>query len=123
MLRVRKVKGQNVLEDDLYLYIKLDQPWWGAWKQFGWEENVPGVGASRFTVELAEKLGKKIKVTYYRDRSIKYVMTPSKWQKLKEKYNSVFYGRSNVEIWVVPVNRMDRMQVIGGEHKVSEGLE
>ena len=41
-----KIDGQWIFDDGEFLRIHIRELWWGAYKIFGWEEGVAGIGIS-----------------------------------------------------------------------------
>lgn len=55
--------------------IKLHEPWWGAWKKYGWERGTPGFGVREGIVREALAEGKKILIS---TKGISYIVEAQK---------------------------------------------
>jgi hypothetical protein len=69
------IKGQQFEVEENHLAFELHDPYWSAFKKFGWPFGTEGYSINHLTIEKASDLGKKIKIkTKYGD----YEITPSK---------------------------------------------
>lgn len=55
------------------MLIKIKEPWWGAWKQFGWEKGTWGVGLKKLAVEQALKAGEVIDINVWKFKTTYHV--------------------------------------------------
>lgn len=82
-----RIRNQTWIDTDTHLVILLHQPFWSAYKMFGWEEEVEGFGISEEAIDKAKELGKKIRVNLIRYGN--YEITTSKAELYKQfKYTS-----------------------------------
>lgn len=79
------------------------EPFWGAWKFYGWDKPIPGIGLSEKVVMDALRNREKIKVTIGKDPE-EYEISPVTVVNLAKKYHSVKQVRSGVKVAVVPRN-------------------
>lgn len=100
------INNQKIIETKTHLIIHLDQPYWGAYKQYGWKERVPGLGLSKGLVDKAKELDKKIMVKYQYG---KFEITPDKAIRIHKKYNSTFVTRNKVILYEIPKNEFKRV--------------
>jgi hypothetical protein len=88
----------------------INEPWWGAWKRFGWGEKIPGLGLSKAdTDKLAETHDKWI-LTVGKDQDTEYEIAAVTVQNLAAKYKSTFMARDNTTLYVIPQNELKKIQ-------------
>lgn len=92
-----KIRNQVWIETETHLVILLREPFWSAYKRYGWEYGVEGFGVSKEAIEKAEELGKKIRVNLLKYGS--YEITAKRAQKYA---NNVFIPRDNKPLIVIP---------------------
>ena len=102
-----KVDGQWIYDDGDYLRIHIRELWWGAYKVFGWENGVAGIGINEKILTRAERMGRKLKLSYYKNRKQRYHITPSRFRKLSAKHKSTYIARNKVKLLVIPVSELD----------------
>lgn len=90
------IRNQKVVNSKEYIEIVLNQPYWGAWKKYGWERGIEGYGISKEIVNKARDEGKKIKIKLnkYGNYEISAKMVLKKARK--------FYARDKKLLYVVP---------------------
>lgn len=94
------IDGQEVIEKEKHLVVRLRQPFWSAWKKYGWEKNIEGLGVSSKIVRLALKLKKKIGV---QDGNYGwYEKSPLKIAEEVEQYQSIMSVRGGTILWITP---------------------
>jgi hypothetical protein len=97
-----KIRGQSWIETGEHLIIMLREPYWGAWKKYGWEKGVEGMGVSIEAVKEAEEKKKKIMVRLLGRGA--YEISP----KMALKYAGRFVSRDNKVLLVIPRNKFKR---------------
>lgn len=45
------------------MIIRIREPWWGAWKQFGWPKSTWGVGIDSKKIDRAIELNQKLTIS------------------------------------------------------------
>lgn len=102
-----KIRGQTWLDTDTHLVITLHQPFWSAWKMFGWESRFglkcEGLGISVEAIKKAKELKKKIRVNVLKYGA--YEITPTQ----AEQWGEPFLPRDKKPILVVPRAKFDRL--------------
>lgn len=83
--------------------IHIIEPFWGAWKFYGWDQPIPGIGLSQKVVMEHAVSKKPIRVTIGKDKTI-YKISPVTVVNLAKKYNSIKTVRSGVKVAVIPQN-------------------
>lgn len=84
------------------MLISLKQPYWGAWKKYGWDHGVEGYGVDMKKVKEAMKTGENIEVSYQRQT---YTVPVSKLVKFYEEspIKPVFHtNRGGVTLFEIP---------------------
>lgn len=102
-----KIRNQSWMVTDTHLVLTLYQPFWSAWKIYGWESRFgfkcEGLGISVEAIHKAMELKKKIRVNVIKYGS--YEITPS----LAEQWGEPFNPRDNKPILVIPRIKFDRI--------------
>lgn len=80
------------------------EPFWGAWKIYGWGEGIPGIGLSERLVMNHAISKKPIRVKIGEDKTV-YKISPVSVVNLAKKYNSVRAVSSGVKVAVIPRNQ------------------
>lgn len=78
-------------------FMKLKEPWWGAWSKFGWEKGTPGFGLKADEVESA--LGDIIEV---QTRGEAYRLDALTIVEECTKHNWTYTARNNTRLYVMP---------------------
>lgn len=105
---------QNTLKGrlDNYIIINLREPYWGAWKKYGWEEGIEGFGVRESLINVARMSKKKLLISFkYGD----YEITPTLAEKVVKKYKSIFIARDNTKLVVIPRNRCKKVNLDGSK--------
>lgn len=50
--------------------VKIKEPWWGAWKNFGWKKGTWGIGISKTIVDVAAAQSLDLKIEVWKFKSI-----------------------------------------------------
>lgn len=77
-----KIAGQHIEITDDYLQITVREPYWGAYKQFGWPKGEWGISLSVDLIKKAKLHNRKIRVKL-EDQT--YETTPKKIYNFYEK--------------------------------------
>lgn len=85
-----------------FIEIKLREPYWGAWKKYGWEQGVEGFGVDGGKIIQAAEQNKMIRVVT--EKYGTYEISPEDATNAVKKYNSVYKARRNKKIGVIPRN-------------------
>lgn len=56
--------SNRLTETEKFMIIHLLDPFWGAWKMYGWEKGIEGFGISAFILNRAKNFDKQIVVSY-----------------------------------------------------------
>jgi len=105
---IRHIAGQHIFDCGEHLHIHIREPYWSAYERYGWKDGVPGVSLSEELIKAAERLGRKIKLTYYKNRNFKYVISPKKWQDLAGTIGGVYMARGKTKLLTIPVAKLKR---------------
>src|SRR3990167_6059478 len=96
----------RILNKENFIEVFLNEPWWGAWKKYGWKTHCEGLGVSRYVLRIARAENKRIIVTY------KYGSYSSTWKRIEnylKENKSVFIARDGTKIFVLPRYIFDRV--------------
>lgn len=91
--------------------IHINEPWWGAYKKFGWGDKIPGIGFSQRDILRCIEAGEKVVVSIGNDKETLYEISPVTVQNLSKKYNSTYKARLGVVLLVVPQNELKKIQL------------
>jgi len=86
--------------------IKIREPWWGAWKKFGWKKGVPGVGIRKDIIVKAHQEGKGLLITVGKKED-QYFISPNKALDYVAKRKSIFLARKGTVLYVIPLDLCD----------------
>ena len=106
-----KIRKQVWLEQEKFIQITLHQPYWVAWRDFGWEETygrVEGLGISEEAVRLGFKLKKKIRVVVLRYG--KYEISPHMAMRRAKELGSRFKARDGKILLVIPRTAFEKIE-------------
>lgn len=79
--------------------MKLNEPYWSAWKKYGWEPQTHGYGLSKNLIRTADLLQKKVAVLY---DDIYYEATTRKLIDYYKKNKTEYEARRETPIIVFP---------------------
>ena len=101
-----KIRNQTWLDDEKKICILLKEPYWSAWKQYGWEQGVEGFGISKEAIDYAIKNKQQIKVSL-----LKYGSYIIGYEKLQKHLNPQwkYIARDKKPIYVLPRTLFDRI--------------
>lgn len=94
-----KIGNQEIRVTERYLQVFLHQPFWGAWKQYGWTEGIEGLGVNILIVSLALTEKKKIRIKFPYGT---YEISPKRAITLCDQYKSYFEARNGTILIVIP---------------------
>ena len=100
-----RIRGQRWKENKKHIVITLHQPYWGAWKKYGWDYGVEGMGIAPEAIEKAREMGKKLKVNVTKYGS--YEITPLRCEPFM-KY--IFIARDFKKLIVIPRTAFDKLK-------------
>ena len=83
------------------LAIKINEPWWGAWKQFGWANRSWGVGLKKADVESAIVNGQTLEI-FIRKNKKSYTIDPAKVKEYSQTNKTQFLAKHDTLLYVVP---------------------
>ena len=101
------------------MILKIKEPFWSAWKMYGWKEKVPGVGISNTVVGQAIKEKSQVYLYVGKD-PILYMIDPQKIIELSKKYNSIKTVGKGVRVAVIPLTSLTVVQGIPSDKKLTE---
>ncbi len=82
--------------------LVIKKPWYGAWKKFGWDKSVWGVGLKKSSLETALRYGyTMVQVNIEQDKS-SYLIGIKQCLEFAEKNNTYFTAKQGVILAVVP---------------------
>lgn len=84
-----------------YLAIKINEPWWGAWKKFGWALRTWGVGINKKDVESAITNGQLLQI-HIRKFKRAYEIDPVKVKEYSQEHKTQFLAKYDTILYVVP---------------------
>jgi len=109
-----KIRNQSWMVTDKHLVITLHQPYWSAYKLYGWESRFgikcEGLGVSVEAVDKAIELKLKIRVNVIKYGS--YEITPTE----AKRWGEQFLPRDNKPILVIPRMKFTRIPRKGEEN-------
>lgn len=88
--------------------IRIQEPWWGAWKKFGWAKGIWGVGFKAKDIDKAIKNKQQLEVQIYKFKD-KYTISPVTVRNFAEKNNSVYIARHKTKLYVVPNTKLKKV--------------
>ena len=88
------VNGKSML-------IKIIEPWWGAWKRFGWKKQTWGVGINKSDVESAIRMDEDLDLFVWKFKT-KYRVDPRKVKEFAESTGAKFRAKFDTLLYVVP---------------------
>jgi len=87
--------------------INIREPFYGAWKKYGWKKGVWGVGIKQSEIMKAGIYGEKIYITL-RDEPTEYMINP----KMALKHGKLFKARFDTTLRVIPLNKFEKVSVL-----------
>ena len=81
--------------------IRIQEPWWGAWKRFGWAKGIWGVSFSKKVVDKAIKDKEKLFVHIWKFKT-RYIISPVTVKNYAQKNNTENKARHNTILYCVP---------------------
>lgn len=88
--------------------IHIHKPWWGAWKKFGWEKGIPGIGVNHKLVNDA--FGNQEKL-YFQigDNPTVYEIPGTTILRYYIKNKTKYKARKGVLLYVFPRNLLRKV--------------
>ena len=83
--------------------VHIKEPFWSAWKFYGWEKPTPGIGINEQIVDLAVRQMEDIHITINKDPK-KYTISPKMILEIATKYNSRKPVGVNTIVIVIPIS-------------------
>lgn len=77
--------------------IKIQEPWWGAWKKFGWADGIWGVSISKDRVEKAIENKEKIILNIWKFKR-KFSVSPITVKNYAQKNKTQNLARMNRKV-------------------------
>lgn len=87
--------------------LKINEPFWSAWKKYGWTPKVPGIGIKKEFIQKMEKEGGTIFVRIGKEKQVWQIST-TKAINLAKKHNSVYHARRGVTLYVIPQDALEK---------------
>jgi len=81
--------------------IKIKEPWWGAYKRFGWDNKVWGVGLNKKDVDVAAIHGIDLEVHVWKFK-IKYLISAKEVIDYSTEHKTIFTARAGTKLYVIP---------------------
>ena len=81
--------------------IKIQEPWWGAWKKFGWANKIWGVGFKKKDIMKAIKKKEQIELKIWEFKE-DYMISPITVYNYVQKHRTTHLARHNTLLYVVP---------------------
>ena len=115
MNKIYNIEGQKVYDCSKHLHFHIKQPVWQGAKVYGWDKSLGnvGIGISKDILDKATKLKRKLKITYYKNRKDKYIITPSLFKKFAK---GQYQARGKTEILVAPVSKFTHIKKETGKY-------
>lgn len=87
--------------------VHIAEPFWSAWKFYGWDKGIPGIGLAERVVKQHAVTKEPIRVTIGKDPTV-YKISPVTVVNLAKKFNSVRTVRMGVKVAVIPQNQFTK---------------
>lgn len=91
------------------MQIHISSPFWSAYKQYGWDDKIPGIGFRKTSVDMLADIHAKIRLTIGKDRNTVYEIPAVTIRNLAEKHNSLYEARHKVLLYVIPQNKLKKI--------------
>jgi hypothetical protein len=88
--------------------LNIKEPYWSAWKAYGWEKGVAGIGISNEVIGEALKNKSDIYIYIGKDTTL-YQIDPYKVLELSMKYHSKKTVGHGVSVKVIPINELEEI--------------
>lgn len=100
------IRNQKWIETNEYIEITLNEPYWSAWKKYGWTQGVEGFGISGESIDYAITFHKHLRVRVMKYNT--YDINPTKLAK-EATSNRMYVPRDKKPIYVLPRTAFDRV--------------
>lgn len=91
------------------MQIHINEQYWSAWKRYGWDKDIPGIGFRKTSVDMLADVHEKIRLTIGKDRNTIYEIAAVTIRNLAEKHNSLYEARHRVLLYVIPQNKLRKI--------------
>ena len=98
--------------------IDIRQPFFGAWKKYGWPKGTWGIGIKRKKITDAGLKGEKITITL-RGKPTEYQITPKK----ALIHGKLFMAKFNTKLLVIPLFQFDKVKKVKYDNKTNTSWE
>jgi hypothetical protein len=85
--------------------IRIQEPYWGAVKKYGWAKGIWGVGFKREDIDKAIKNKEKLEVKVWK-YPLTYEISPVTVKNYATANNTTFTARHNALLYVVPCTKL-----------------
>lgn len=83
------------------IYIK--EPFWSAWKKFGWDKGIPGVGLDVNTVQQAVNRKEDLEISLYTYPET-FIISGELVQSICESNHYIHHAKNNTTLYIIPKN-------------------
>lgn len=90
------------------MFVRIQEPYWGAWKKFGWAKGIWGVGFKAKDIDKAIKSKEQLEVTIYKFKDT-YKISPVTVRNFAEKNNCTYTARHGTKLYVVPNTKLKKV--------------
>lgn len=104
-----KIGGQTIEDTGTHYAFTLREPYWGAFKAYGWINHEPGFGVNKTLIRSAYFQGRKIKLKY---KDCEYEISPitiNNFYKASTK-KPIHYSRGRVQLIVIPQSKWTKIK-------------
>jgi hypothetical protein len=88
--------------------IHIQEPWWSAWKKFGWAKGIWGIGINKNIVELARKKRESLIITIGNDKT-EYCVSPITIINFYERNKTSYIARGNTNLYIIPQTLLSKI--------------
>lgn len=99
--------------------IHIQEPWWGAWKRFGWAKSIPGIGIDSQKVAQAIDKQEQLILRIGKESQL-YRISPVTVRNVCAKYNSTFKARYNKTLLVVPQSELVKYEATDSDKSTDQ---
>lgn len=81
--------------------LKIKEPWWGAFKRFGWPKGTWGVGLNKRDVDAAAKSDDLVDLHIWKFKTV-YRTSAKAIQEYAKGHNTLYTARAGTQLYVIP---------------------
>jgi len=81
--------------------IVIQEPWWSAWKTFGWAKSIWGIGFNSKEIDKAIINREQIEVSIYKSKEM-FKISPVTIKNYAEKNKTMYLAKHNTNLYVIP---------------------